>query len=529
MAKTTDLRPGKESLLRVTRAFNALYECNHALVSPSDEADLLNRVCRVIVDVAGYRLAWIGLAVDDDKRTVRPVAQAGYEAGYLDSIEISWADDERGHGPTGTAIRTGQVRVLKNIPHDPGYALWREQAMRRGFASSIALPLKEGERVLGAINVYASEVDAFNGPEVKLLSELADNLAFGLSSLRQKTRLLHVENRLRESEEKYGLLAENSKDGIYVMDGVGLHYVNRAFEDITGCRADEVCGKAFDPLDLLLPEDRSLVLEKRRRDPHNLDLLPLTRFRIRSKTGELRHIENTTIVLPGLPSRILGILRDVSDQTQAEDNVRRMVVMMRHAMDATIQAIGRTVEIRDPYTAGHQRRVAGLARAIAMELDLSRDQIDGLQMASLIHDLGKISVPAEILSKPGRLTELEFNIIKNHPQFGYDILNSIEFPWPVARVVLQHHERINGSGYPAGLNDGGILMESRILGLADVMEAMLSHRPYRPARGLDEALNEISANRGILYDSPAVDACRVLFMEKGFQFNEADASPRASL
>jgi len=149
-------------------------------------------------------------------------------------------------------------------------------------------------------------------------------------------------------------------------------------------------------------------------------------------------------------------------------------------------------------------------------------------MASLIHDLGKISVPAEILSKPGRLSEMEYNMIKSHPQFGYNILESIEFPWPVARIVLQHHERMNGSGYPAGLDDGSILLEARILGLADVVEAMISHRPYRPARSLGEALTEISKNRGTLYDGQAVEACRRLFLEERFHFQGEVISAEAA-
>jgi putative nucleotidyltransferase with HDIG domain len=177
-----------------------------------------------------------------------------------------------------------------------------------------------------------------------------------------------------------------------------------------------------------------------------------------------------------------------------------------------------TVERRDPYTAGHQHRVANLAAAIANEIGLSEEQIDGVRMASVIHDLGKIHVPAEILSRPGRLTENEFSIIKTHPQTGYDILKTEEFPWPVAQIVLQHHERMDGSGYPSSLSGEEILLEARILAVADVVEAMASHRPYRPALGIDKALEEISKNKGVLYDAKVADACLRLFTEKGFKF-----------
>ncbi len=198
-------------------------------------------------------------------------------------------------------------------------------------------------------------------------------------------------------------------------------------------------------------------------------------------------------------------------------NRKKEVERIRKALRATVQAIAVTAETRDPYTAGHQRRVADLARAIAMEMNLPLDMIDGIHMAAAIHDLGKISVPAEILSKPTKLLDIEFMLIKTHSQCGYDILKDIDFPWPVARTVLEHHERINGSGYPNGLTGDKILMEARILSVADVVESMASHRPYRPALGIDAALNEISKNKGILYDPGVSEACLRLFHEKGYQ------------
>ena len=177
-----------------------------------------------------------------------------------------------------------------------------------------------------------------------------------------------------------------------------------------------------------------------------------------------------------------------------------------------------TIEIRDPYTAGHQRRVSRLSCAIARELELPADQIEGLRVAGDIHDIGKIYVPAEILSKPGQITAIEYGIIKTHPQVGFDILKTIRFPWPVARIVFQHHERQDGSGYPLGISGDAILLESRILGVADIVEAMSSHRPYRPAQGIDKAIEEILQNRGRLYDLRVVDSCVRLFEEKRFAF-----------
>ena len=177
----------------------------------------------------------------------------------------------------------------------------------------------------------------------------------------------------------------------------------------------------------------------------------------------------------------------------------------------------RTIETRDPYTAGHQERVARLAVAMAEEMGLEKDQIEGIHMAGRAHDLGKISVPAEILSKPGKLTDIEFALIKTHANTGYNIIADIEFPWPIARMILEHHEKMNGTGYPRGLSGDEILPESRILCVADVVEAMSSHRPYRPALGLEIALEEISRNQGVLYDTAAVDTCLALFNNGKFR------------
>ena len=181
-----------------------------------------------------------------------------------------------------------------------------------------------------------------------------------------------------------------------------------------------------------------------------------------------------------------------------------------------ITAIAATVEMRDPYTAGHQRRVANLATAIAKELKLPENQIEGLNLAGVVHDVGKIRAPAEILCKPGRLNDIEYSLIKEHSGTGYEILKSIDFPWPIAQTVLQHHERQDGSGYPHGLKDGGILLEAKILAVADVVEAMMSHRPYRAGLGIDAALEEIERNRGALYEPLVVDACLKLFRKHGY-------------
>jgi putative nucleotidyltransferase with HDIG domain len=203
---------------------------------------------------------------------------------------------------------------------------------------------------------------------------------------------------------------------------------------------------------------------------------------------------------------------------QTEEELKLSYEKLQKAIKSTIQAIALILEKRDPYTAGHQKRMTKLACAIAEEISLPKDKIEGLYIAGIIHDIGKINVPTEILSKPGRLSEIEFSLIKTHPQVGSDILKEMELPEEVSLIVLQHHERMDGSGYPSGLSGKDIILEARILAVADVVEAMASHRPYRPALGLDKALEEITKNKGKLYDPEVVDVCLKLFKEKRFKF-----------
>jgi len=222
--------------------------------------------------------------------------------------------------------------------------------------------------------------------------------------------------------------------------------------------------------------------------------------------------------LDGAPYGIVYLCRDITERKLAEESMRQGLAKLRTTLKASIDSLASAIEMRDPYTAGHQERVTRLARAIANEMGLAEETVEAIEIAGVIHDIGKLYVPAEILSKPTKLSELEYSMIKMHAQVGYTILSKIDFPWPIAQIVHQHHEAINGSGYPQGLSGKDILLEAKILCVADVVEAMSSHRPYRPALGIQAALAEISQKQGILYDREVVDACLKLFREKKFKF-----------
>jgi HD-GYP domain-containing protein (c-di-GMP phosphodiesterase class II) len=315
------------------------------------------------------------------------VAHAGYDDGYIERASISWVDNEQGRGPAGMAIRTRKPWVIQDALTDPAYELWRANAVKIGYGSVAGFPLVSAGKVLGALCIYSAKSNGFEKEEIRLLGELAGDLAFGIVTLRTR------------------------------------------------------------------------ALEAR--------------------------------------------------------GARRLA----HSMEATIVAMGAVVEMRDPYTAGHQNRVSELCVAIAREMGLTEDEVHGIRLAAAIHDLGKIQVPAEILAKPSKLTDIEFSLIKAHSEAGYNVLKEIEFPWPIAQMVYQHHERIDGSGYPLGLKEAEIVIGSKIMAVADTVEAMVSHRPYRTGLGIDQALDEVTKNRGRLYDAAAVDACVKLFREKRFSFS----------
>jgi PAS domain S-box-containing protein/putative nucleotidyltransferase with HDIG domain len=237
--------------------------------------------------------------------------------------------------------------------------------------------------------------------------------------------------------------------------------------------------------------------------------------------GRVAWVSTTKVPLRDKQGQVLGtfgISRDITSRKMAEERLNKTLQHLHAAMTSTIRVLGLTVEARDPYTAGHQQKTTFLAEAIAREMGLSSERVEGLHMAGLVHDIGKISIPAEILSKPTKLTPGEYALVKTHAQKGYEILKDVEFPWPLAEIVHQHHERMNGSGYPRGLKGDEIIMEARILCVADTMEAMVSHRPYRPALGPKLALAEVEKGKGILYDADVAETCLKLFREKRFSF-----------
>jgi len=379
-------------LRRLNRALYTLITCNNAMIHAHSEEGLFQDVCDLIVRRGGYAMAWVGLRGDDPERRIVPVAHAGKEDGFLETVPFFWDGPPETHCPATRALRRGKTTYINDIVHEIVYPRLREEALKRGYASTLAIPLRgDGGQPWGVLTVYADRPHFFTDDELVLLDNLSGDLAFGVESLRN---------------------------------------------------------------------------EKAR--------------------------------------------------TQAQQEHRSSLERLNRSMEQVVEAVARTIEKRDPYTAGHQQRVATLAVAIARAMSLPEEQIRGIELGASIHDLGKINIPTEILTRPGKLNPYEMEIIRTHSQSGWEIMDGVDLPWPVATMILQHHERLDGSGYPHGIQDGEILLEARIIAVADVVEAMSSHRPYRARNPLDAALSEIETHAGSFYDPEVVRACLHLFREEGF-------------
>jgi PAS domain S-box-containing protein len=335
---------------------------------------------------------------------------------------------------------------------------------------------------------------------------------------REITKRKQIEESLQKSEENFRHSLDNSPLGVRIstLEGETI-YANKAVLDMYGYDSIEELKKI--PIqDRYTPESYTQFLIRKQK--RLLGEFGPTEYEISivRKNGEIRHLHvfRKEIFWSGKKQSQV-IYEDISLRRQAEEKITTILGNLRKSIRTTIQVLGTASEARDPYTAGHQKRVADLARMIATEMGLPQDSIEAIRMAGAIHDIGKISIPSEILCKPTKLTDLEYSLVQAHTQYSYEIMKDVESPWPLANIVYQHHERINGSGYPQGLKGEDILIEARILAVADVVEAMASYRPYRPSLGVQSALTEIEDNAGILYDSKVVKTCLKLFRENRFK------------
>jgi PAS domain S-box-containing protein len=333
------------------------------------------------------------------------------------------------------------------------------------------------------------------------------------------TNRKQAEEALRQSEEKYRSILENIQEGYFEVDLAGnFTFFNDSLYRAIGYSREELM--SMNNRQYTNKEHSKKLFQAFNKVYNTGEPTEGLDWQIITRDGTKIYVESSVLLKKDSSGKSIGfkgIVRDVTERKRAQDKLQQTLESLKKAVGVTIQVLGTVSEARDPYTAGHQKRVANLARTIATEMGLTQDKIEGIRMASSIHDIGKLSIPAEILSKPSKLSNIEFSLIKYHSKNGYEMLKEVESPWPLAQIVYQHHERMDGSGCPRNLKGDEILIEARILAVADVVEAMASHRPYRPALGIDVALEEIEKNKGILYDNAVADACLRLFREKGYK------------
>jgi len=514
LSDITEQKKAENELHRLSRALFAINSCDMALIHATDEKELVQKICNIVVDIGGYRMAWIGYAEHDEAKSVCPIAQSGFEEGYLQTITIAWDNTSFGQGPTGTAIRTGKPATSFDIIHDPTMQPWYKEAVKHGFASSLSLPLKTDHEVFGALSIYSSHPGDFNAEETNLLVALANNLAYGITMLRTRQAKQRSDNELRQSEERFRKFFQGHSSVILIvdLDTGSIIDANPAAEEFYGWSIEELRRMHIHQINTLPSEEVDKNLEKIRLGGRKLYL-----FQHRRADGSVRDVEVfANVIEVGGKELVYPIIHDITEQRVAEQKIRSYVKQLETAMHGTLQAVANVVEAHDPYTAGHDRRVGIIAADIAREMGWSEEKSNTLMLIGLVHDIGKMSIPAEILSKPSRLSAIEFELVKTHAEQGYQILKDVEFPLPIARIIREHHERMDGSGYPQGLKGDEILLESRIITVSDVLEAMASHRPYRASLGIEKALHEIESHRVEHFDPEVVDAVLRLFREKGY-------------
>ncbi|MBS3818216.1 response regulator [bacterium] len=394
--------------------------------------------------------------------------------------------------------------------------------------------VKAADQIYNQLNIPVVYLTAYADPNTLQKAKITEPFGYILKPFEERELQTTIEialykfkmqMQLREREQRFFTILRSIGDAVMATDQQGhITFMNPLAEKLTGFEQKKALKKPLNQIfriqslnhkrkyqidvqdlrqgnKLEIPDEVYLISQNQKKIPISLNIAPIQ--------DEEKNISGVVVAFA-----------DISRRKKAEYDLKKSMQKLKNSLHETVRAIASIIETRDPYTAGHQHRATNLACAIAKEMNLSSDRIDGLRMAGNLHDIGKITVPAEILSKPGKISEEEYNIIKTHPRVGYDIIKNIEFPWPVAQIVLQHHERLDGSGYPLGIKRNQILLEAKILAVADVIEAMASHRPYRPAKSIHKALQEVSYHKGSLYAPEVVDACLRVF-EKGFQFEAA--------
>jgi putative nucleotidyltransferase with HDIG domain/PAS domain S-box-containing protein len=497
----------------LNRVLISIRNVNEIITKQADRSALLEGACNSLIRSRGYKKAWL-LLVDSGGR-FDTVVQAGYGREFIDLEEAMAGND---FPPC--------VSLLLDTP---GIILFPEE---REICRScpIAPQMGDSDRIMGArlnyegttygvLHVTCAGTESPGEDERALFSDLTEDIAFALRNIELEKARNEAEEALRKSEKSYRTLYENVPLGVCrgVPRGPGrLVSANPRMASMFGfASVEDLMSVTFESL-FEVPLGWKAFLEELSESGS-----------VEGYEAKMRHSEGSAFWAsisatvgredrPGDDSYVDAIIADITERKRSADSLQESLEMLRRTIDGTVTAMSQLVDMKDPYTSGHQKAVADLAVAIGREMGLEEERLDCLRISGVLHDIGKLNVPSEILSKPGILSESERSFLRMHAEAGYEILRTIEFPWPVAEIVRQHHERMDGSGYPHGLKGEEILLEARILAVADVVEATASHRPYRPSKGITTALTELEEDSGTLFDKEIVDVCLRLFRMKGY-------------
>jgi len=501
---------------RRLRESQTLQEISRLVNSSLEAEEILQTVVEKLASAFGYSMVSIYTIEGEE---LRLGAQVGYDPEAVpDSLHLDT-------GIIGRVARSGEAALVPDVGADPEYL-----PVVPGIVSEIAVPIQKNHLVLGVLNVESSAATPLTEADLNLVSSMAHQVSVAMQNAELYQAAQQELAERRRAEESYRAVVDHSLQGLAIIQDSRIVFANQAVVEILGYTLDELLALSPEQVRALIhPDDQESVWGRLLDRQSGKPVTARYDCRLVRSDGEVLWVEvfvNAT-EYQGRPS-IQAAVVDITGRKRAQEELHRSYLALTSTLEETVNALAALAEIRDLYTAGHQQRVSRLACAIAERMGLSEEHIQGISMAGLVHDIGKIQIPAEILANPRKLTDLETQMIRTHPQNAYDILCKVDFPWPVADIVLQHHERLDGSGYPKGITKTQILEQARILAVADVVEAMASDRPYRPAHSLEETLEEITGNAGGTYDAEVVHALMTLLRESDFDLASLTTKPPPS-